>query len=55
MSITQENGVDLHNVGSQLTVATTVGWKRIVHVKNTIRYHYMTAFPLVALCKGFRA
>jgi hypothetical protein len=50
LSLTQENAVDLHSVGSPLTLPTTVGGKHIDRVKNMGLYLCMTFFPLVDIC-----
>jgi hypothetical protein len=48
MFVAQETAVDLHSLGSALTLATTVGLKHTDAVEDTSLYHCMT-FVLLAL------
>jgi hypothetical protein len=48
LSLTQENAVDLHSVGSPLTLTTTVGGKHTDPVKNMSLYQCMSFFSRVS-------
>ena len=50
VSFTQEKADDLHNTGSPLSLATTVGWKHTDLSKNTSLWHYTAFFLMVAIC-----
>jgi hypothetical protein len=51
----EENAVDLHSMGSPLTLATMVGENVLVDtVRNKSLYHGVTFVPPVAICQVFR-